>query len=120
MNMEMKLIVKRLNQEMNVSGIIMLVQIELVIKLIRFILLMMNVNLIIRIVLLMERDVLKLINVLLILIDQDVLLIKIINHVHFNLVVIYNNVVMLLNLIQQMNNVKHIKKNVQLMEMDVL
>lgn len=79
----------------------------------------MNVNLIVRIVLLMERDALKLINVLHILLNQDVLLIRIINYVHSNLVAIYNNVVMLPNPIQQMNNVKTIKKNVQLMEMVV-
>jgi len=90
-----------------------------VIKLIKLILLIMNVNYIVKIVLLMERDVLKLINVLHILLNQDVLLIRIINYVHSNLVAIYNNVVMLPNPIQQINNVKPIKKNVQQMGMVV-
>jgi len=95
------------------------VQIVLVIKLIKLILLMNNANNLVRIVQQMERDASKLINVLHIQLDQDVLLIRIINYVHSNLDVIYNNVVMLLYHIQQMNSVKHLKKNVQQMGMVV-
>lgn len=80
---------------------------------------MMNVNCLTRIVQQMERDVLKLINVLHIPLDQDVLLIRIINFVHFNLNVIYDNVVMLLNPFQRIISVKHINQNVQQMGMVV-
>lgn len=57
------------------------------IKLIRHIPLTINVNNLARIVLLMEKDVFKLINVQHILIDKDVLLIRIINYVQSNPVV---------------------------------
>lgn len=80
---------------------------------------MNNVNSLVKIVQQMEKDVSKLINVLHIQLDQDVLLIQIINYVHSNLDVIYNNVVMLLNNIQQIHNVEHLKKNVQQMGMVV-